>query len=199
MRVLEVRGRAMQAACEETQGAMLSVMGLGQPVLEEICAAAGVELANLNAADQMVLSGKREGILLAEAQAKGKGAKRTVVLNVAGAYHSSLMASAAVKLEQTLAGIRISEPTMPVMSNVTGRPHENAEAIRHNMVRQVTNPVQWIACTECFRSSGIAEYVEFGPGKVLSGLVKRIDKESSTHNIQDQLTLQKTIEAIGLG
>jgi [acyl-carrier-protein] S-malonyltransferase len=186
----------MQEACEERQGGMVSVIGLARERLDEICARTGVEIANLNSAEQTVLSGEKARVSEAERLAGEAGAKRVVPLNVAGAFHSSLMRSAAARLESFLAGVALHEPRMPVVANVTGKPHGGPDEVRRTMVAQVTSPVQWLWCVEWCRAQGVGEYVECGPGKVLTGLIKRIDREAALHNIQDCETLGKTVAAL---
>jgi len=196
LRVLEARGRFMQEACDARDGAMVSVIGLPADHLQEISLAVGVEIANLNSERQTVLSGEREKIEQAEKLAKERGAKRTVVLNVAGAYHSSLMASAAGRLEEVLAEVDIRPTRIPVLSNVTGRPHGGPDEIKLNMVKQIKNPVQWLSCVQWFMDDGATEYVECGPGKVLSGLIKRIDEGAGIHSIHDCSTLEAAVAAL---
>lgn len=196
VKVLKVRGKVMQEACEERAGGMVSVMGLAMAELEKICAATGVQMANINSPEQIVLSGAKDKILEAEKLAQAAGAKKTVVLPVAGAFHSPLMASAAGKLEQVLAGMTLQAPVVPVVSNVTGRPHGSPSEIKALMVRQVTSSVQWVGSIEWFKQAGVTEYIECGPGKVLSGLIKRIDKDASTVNISDVPTLDKAVVAL---
>ncbi|NQT91710.1 MAG: ACP S-malonyltransferase [Lentisphaerae bacterium] len=196
LRVLESRGRFMQEACEATRGGMVSVMGLPLETLEEICSASGVTIANLNSAEQVVLSGEKGAIEKAEALAKEAGARRTVLLNVAGAFHSPLMASAAEQLAGVLESVEIVEPATPVVANVTGEPHGTPEEIRRAMLAQVTSPVRWLSCVEWLRGRGVSTYVECGPGKVLSGLVKRIDRGASLHNIQDVPSLEAAAQAL---
>lgn len=194
LRVLEARGRFMQEACEQRDGAMVSVIGLSQAELAAICKKTGVTVANLNSEAQTVLSGERSGIQEAERLANEAGAKRTVVLNVAGAFHSPLMQPAADRLAEFLADISFAPPQLPVVANVTGRPHGGPDEIRDTMIRQVTDSVRWLDCIEWFRSNGVAAYLECGPGKVLSGLIKRIDKGADLHNIQDMNTLQTALK-----
>jgi len=196
LRVLQARGRFMQEACEERPGGMVSVIGLAADKLKEVCASAGVEMANLNSAEQTVLSGERAKIVEAEKLAKAAGASRTVILNVAGAFHSSLMLSAAKKLEAFLAGVTFQKPGVPVIANLTGRPHGGPDEIRKTMVSQVTSSVQWLSSVEWFKKNGVTSYVECGPGKVLSGLIKRIDKDAVLSNIQGVASLKKAIETI---
>jgi [acyl-carrier-protein] S-malonyltransferase len=197
LKVLQARGRFMQEACEAQSGGMLSVIGLDESAVREVCAMAGIEMANLNSPEQTVLSGRKEGIEKAEGLVKEAGAKRGIRLNVAGAFHSSLMAPAAGKLEETLAGVKFSSPTMPVVSNVTGTPHTTPDSIRRLMVQQVTSSVQWVSTVRWMQGQGIKTYVECGPGKVLTGLVKRIDNAAVLNNIHDRSSLESVVAAFG--
>ena len=198
LRILEARGRFIQEACEEREGAMLSVIGLEAGKLQALAAAVGVEIANYNSPEQTVLSGARAGIQAAEKLVKEAGAKRAIPLNVAGAYHSSLMASAARRLEAFIRDVPISLPCLPVISNVTGQPHGTPDEIRRQMVLQVTSPVRWIDCVERLRQQGVKRYIECGPGRVLSGLVKRIHPEAVLNNVQDYPSLTKTIADLSI-
>lgn len=190
LRVLVARGRYMQEACEENEGAMVSVIGLAGEKLQKIVAESGVEIANYNSPEQIVLSGRKPDILKAEKMAKESGAKRAILLNVAGAYHSSLMKSAGDKMNALLSGIQIRLPKFPVMSNVTGKAHGSPEEIKQNMVKQVTSPVRWVDCVKDLGSMGVNAYVECGPGRVLSGLVKRIQPQARLCNVQDSASLK---------
>ena len=191
LRVLEARGRFMQEACEETDGAMLSVIGLDSATLAEICADTGAVVANLNSPEQTVLSGARSAIEAAERLAKEKGAKRAILLNVAGAFHSPLMASAARRLKDVLADIEFGPLRVPVMANATGRPHGGPDQIRDAMAAQVTSSVQWVSCMEQLRAAGASRWIELGPGRVLSGLLKRVDSAARVCHIQDLSSLEK--------
>ncbi|MBM4142084.1 MAG: ACP S-malonyltransferase [Lentisphaerae bacterium] len=195
LRVLEARGRFMQEACQARAGGMVSVIGLPVERIDAICASAGVEKANVNSAEQIVLSGERAAVAAAEKLAVEAGAAKTVVLNVAGAFHSSLMAPAARRLDAFLASVAFRPPCMPVVANVTGRPHEAAE-IRRTMVAQVTSPVRWLSCVEWFMHGGFRVYAECGPGRVVTGLIKRIDRSAALHNIQDCSSLERAAEAL---
>ena len=196
LKVLEARGRFMQQACEENPGAMMAVMGQEAETLRKISADCGVEVANFNTPEQTVLSGRKEGIDKAEQALKQMGVKKAIRLNVAGAFHSSLMAPAAKRLEEYLAGVRFSAPSMPVVSNVTGQPHGAPDEIRRLMVRQVTSSVQWVSSVHWMKANGVKAYLECGPGKVLTGLVRRIDKEGVLHNISDLSSLDSAAEAL---
>lgn len=183
LRILKARGEFIQAACVASPGAMLAVINLDRAALEKIAAEAGVTLANINSPDQIVLSGTAEGIAKAEALCKAAGAKRALPLPVAGAFHSPLMQSAADQLAGFLETIPLTAPLIPVLSNVTSRPHESVEAIRANMVAQITGSVRWVDSMQWLVAQGVVEAVECGPGKVLAGLMKRIDKNVSVSNI----------------
>ena len=179
VRVLEARGRFMQEACELADGAMLSVMGLERDALESIASQTGIQVANINSASQIVLSGERAGVEAAEPLCSEAGARKTVMLNVAGAFHSELMRPAADRLAEVLADTSFEAPSVPVVSNVTAEPHGDPDSIRDLMVKQVTSSVQWVDTIEWFTNNGVAGVVEVGPGKILSGLVKRIDRSVS--------------------
>ncbi|MDP6631703.1 MAG: ACP S-malonyltransferase [Kiritimatiellia bacterium] len=195
VKVLEARGRFMQEACDEQAGGMVSIIGLAREQLDAICAETGVTVANLNSSAQTVLSGAKAGIEQAEALATEAGAKRAIILNVAGAFHSPLMASAATKLDEVLAGITFNEPTVPVLSNVKGEPHAGADAIRANMISQVTDSVLWLSCVEWLQAQGVDRYVECGPGKVLTGLIKRIAKGATLDNVNDVVSVEKALQS----
>lgn len=196
LRILEARGRYMQQACEENEGAMLSVIGLESDKLREIAETCGVEVANYNSSEQTVLSGHKQRIQEAAKMAAGSGARRAIPLNVAGAYHSSLMKSAADKMVAFLNDVVINPPRFPVMANVTGQPHGLPEEIKQNMVRQVTSPVKWIDCVQGLAKMGVNCCVECGPGRVLSGLVKRIYAGAQLCNVQDGPSLKATVAVV---
>lgn len=195
LRILEARGRFMQDACEEKDSTMLSIIGLSLPILEEICEKSGVTIANLNSPAQTVLSGERANIEKATALAKEAGAKRALPLKVAGAFHSPLMQSAATRLAEVLDSVEFKPATMPIVANVTGLPH-NADSIKETMIKQVTGSVRWQASIEWFQAQGVTEYIECGPGKVLTGLIKRIDSSATLHNINNIASLEKTVAEI---
>lgn len=185
VRVLAARGRLMQEACEARPGAMVSIIGLDRPALEAVCERTGAWMANLNSPEQTVLSAPREALGSVAQAAQEAGARRVIPLNVAGAFHSPLMAPAAQGLAEVLAGVDLQPPRQPVYSNVTGRPHVDPAEIRKLMVEQVTGSVRWLDTVEHLRASGTDTYIEFGPGRVLTGLVKRIDRKASLHTIND--------------
>ena len=183
LKALKARGEFIQAACEANPGGMLAVIGLDGEPLEKIAAETGATVANYNSPGQTVLSGTAEAMEKAAEACKAAGAKRALPLPVAGAFHSPLMQPAADQMAELLAGIEFSEPAMPVLSNGTGVPHEGVEAIRANMVAQITGSVRWVECMQYLAGQGVTEAVECGPGKVLAGLMKRIDRNVSVANI----------------
>lgn len=183
LRALKARGEFIQAACDANPGGMLAVIGLDGEPLEAIAAEVGVTLANINSPGQTVLSGTTDAIAKAAEACKAAGAKRALPLPVAGAFHSPLMQPAADQMAALLADIEFAEPSIPVLSNVTGAPHEGACAIRANMVAQITGSVRWVECMQYLVAQGVTEGAECGPGKVLAGLMKRIDRSVSISNI----------------
>jgi len=190
IRILRARGEAMQAACEENPGAMLAVIGIDGDALVKVAADAGCYVANFNSLGQTVLSGTAESIDRAESLVQDAGAKRAIRLPVAGAFHSPLMQPAADKMAEFLAGVELAEPKLPILSNVTADVHESS-MICENMVKQITSSVQWVASIQKLVADGIGEIVECGPGKVLAGLIKRIDKTCAVRNIGQLTDLEK--------
>ncbi len=190
LRILEARGRFMQQACEAQPGGMLTIVGADQKTLETICSRSGIQMANLNSREQTVLSGRLDGIDVAEKVAKELGLRRVIRLNVAGAFHSVLMKPAADKFAAFLQTVNFSAPKMTVVSNVTGKPHGQPDQIRAAMVDQICSSVHWVHSIEWMMEQGIHAYLECGPGKVLTGLVRRIDNQASLTNITDLSTLE---------
>src|SRR3989454_4669442 len=199
LRVVRHRGRFMQEACEATRGGMTAVIGLDGALAREVCAHAGVELANLNCPGQIVISGELAKIRRAGELAGVKGAKRALPLPVAGAYHSKLMSGAQTKLQATLASVPIRPPSITVISNVTARPHGSVAEIPPLLVRQVTAPVRWEESMRYLLAQGFTRFVELGPGTALSGFVKRIDKNARMFNVADVPSLEETVKALGGG
>ncbi len=190
LRIVRERGRFMQEACEITKGSMAAIIGLDESPTREVCAEAGVQLANLNCPGQIVISGEAEKILRACELAKTKGAKRALPLTVAGAYHSQLMASAQPKLKNVLATVVFNEPSVPVISNVTAESHGPVEEMREKLVAQVTSSVRWEASMRLLLAQGFTRFIELGPGTALSGFMKRIDKTAKMQNVADVASLE---------
>jgi [acyl-carrier-protein] S-malonyltransferase len=196
LRVVRQRGRFMQEACDATRGGMAAIIGLDEAPTREVCAEAGVVLANLNCPGQLVISGETEKIAKAVELAKAKGAKRAIALPVAGAYHSPLMASAQAKLQVELAKITISTPAVPVISNVTALPQGTPTGIGSRLVEQVTSPVLWEKSMRYLLAHDFTRFIELGPGTALSGFMKRIDQSAQMFNVADMASLGATVKAL---
>jgi [acyl-carrier-protein] S-malonyltransferase len=194
LRVVRQRGKFMQEACDVTRGGMAAVIGLDEAPTREVCAGAGVVLANLNCPGQLVISGEAEKITKACELAKAKGAKRAIPLTVAGAYHSPLMASAQPKLAAELAQAKISAPAVPVISNVTAQAH--GTDISTKLVEQVCASVLWENSMRHLLSQGFTRFIELGPGTALSGFMKRIDKTAQMLNVADAASLEATVKTL---
>lgn len=195
IRILRARGEAMQTACEQRESGMVSIIGLDDDAIESICREAGVEVANYNSPGQTVVSGAKEGVDKVPDLAKQAGARLAVPLPVAGAFHSSLMEPAEKSFAEFLQDIEFKQPLFPVYSNVTGRAHPDVASIRRDMPRQITSPVRWVDTIRDMAENGVDRAVECGPGKVLTGLVKRIDKSIASTNVGDLASLETSIEA----
>ncbi|HEX4645676.1 MAG TPA: ACP S-malonyltransferase [Verrucomicrobiae bacterium] len=196
LKVVRERGRFMQEACEATQGAMAAIIGLDETATREVCAAADVELANLNCPGQIVISGETDRINKACELSKAKGAKRALLLTVAGAYHSRLMAGAQPKLRSALAKLKPQPPAVPVISNVTAQPHGTTAEIQARLVEQVTSSVRWEDSMRYLLAQGFTRFIELGPGTALSGFMKRIDKTAQMLTVADAASLEATVKAL---
>jgi len=198
LRVVRQRGRFMHDACDATHGGMAAVIGLEETPTREVCAEAGVALANLNCPGQLVISGETEKIAKAVELAKARGAKRALPLPVAGAYHSPLMAGAQPKLQAELGKVKISPPIVPVISNVTAQPHGVPAEIRARLVEQVTSSVLWEKSMRHLLAQGFTRFIELGPGTALSGFMKRLDKHAQMLNVADVASLETTMKALSI-
>ncbi len=196
LRVVRARGRFMQEACDVTQGGMAAVIGLDEGATREVCAEAGVVLANLNCPGQLVISGETEKILRAVDLARAKGARRAIPLPVAGAYHSPLMASAQPKLAAELAKLTFNATRVPVIANVSALPYGRPHQIGVELVEQVTSSVRWEASMRCLLAQDFTRFIELGPGTALSGFMKRINKDVQMLNVADVGSLEATVKAL---
>lgn len=182
LKLVAQRALAMQAACDEIPGTMAAVLGLEDSIIEEICAATvGVVVAaNYNCPGQLVISGEKQAIELACVALKEAGAKRALPLPVGGAFHSPLMEPAKIALAKAIASTQITSPICPVYQNVTAQGTSTAETIKENLIKQLTAPVKWTQIVQQMLSDGAIHFTEVGPGKVLQGLVKKIDRSAET-------------------
>lgn len=173
------RAQAMQKACEETPSTMAAILGLEDNIVEALCQKAAPErviLANYNCPGQAVISGSVEGVNKVIELAKEAGAKRALQLNVSGAFHSPFMESAREELEQAIKAVDFAVPNCPIYQNVDALPHTDPEEIRANLIKQLTAPVRWTQSVLNMISDGATEFTEYGPGNVLQGLIKKIQK-----------------------
>ena len=185
IRLVRERGRLMHEAGKRTRGGMLAVMGLDLAAVESVCQSVGTVVSNVNSPGQIVVSGTQDSLEKARRLAQIKGARRVIPLKVSGAFHSPLMEPAIEGLKNAVAGLTFNKPLMPVIANVTAQPLTTAEAIKDELIRQLCNGIQWQRSIEYMVDNGVTTFIEIGPGKVLSGLVKRISKEVNTLNVGD--------------
>ena len=201
LRVTSRRGELMYQAGLERPGAMAALLGLSREEAEAACAdaaAAGiVRAANLNAPGQVVISGEPAAVDAACEAAKVRGARRAIKLEVSGAFHSPLMASAAEGLREALAGVTLQDASCPVISNAWARPVQKADEIRRALEEQLLASVRWEESMRLLLEQGVEGFVELGTGKVLRGLLRTIHKEAASWNVEDPESLQATVSALG--
>jgi [acyl-carrier-protein] S-malonyltransferase len=196
LRIVARRGEFMEQACLATEGAMAALIGGEEAQVRALAAAADVDVANLNAPGQIVLSGTAAGIDAAIAQAKEFGIRRAIKLNVAGAYHSRLMRSAQEKLALELASLSIQSPSIPVVCNFAANVVSEPAEIRRMLENQVTGSVRWTESIQALITMGHRHFLELGPGKVIAGLVSKIDKDVTVHSVEDLPSLEAAVEAL---
>lgn len=187
LRLVQRRGQAMQAAADATPSGMVSVLGMTQDQVEALCAKAGaagmVRIANLLCPSNIVVSGAKAGCDEVERLAPDMGAMKTIRLAVAGAFHTDIMKPADEKLAAALAQCQMQAPRVPVWSNVDARPHTDPAEIRGLLVRQVLQPVLWEQTMRNLLQAGVTKFYEIGPGRVLAGLLKRVDRKIACENV----------------
>ncbi len=188
------RGEFMEEEALKSPGKMASVLGLDLAIIKNICRETKAEIANINCPGQIVISGGVKEIEEAAKLAEEQGAKRVILLEVSGAFHSSFMQGAALKLAGELEKIKINTPQIPLVSNVTAKPVTKPEEIRANLIKQITASVLWEGSMKFILSKNVVTFFEFGPGRVLKGLMRRIDETAKVTNIEkkeDILNLSK--------
>lgn len=195
VRTVHLRGQFMQEAVPVGEGAMAAILGLDDTVLQQICQTAGqgqvVAPANYNSPGQIVIAGHTDAVGRACELAREQGAKRALPLPVSAPFHCSLMQPAADRLAEVLADLTISEMQIPVVSNVEAAPNQDSSRIVELLIRQVCAPVQWTDSVQSMVDSGVDKFVELGPGKVLSGLIKRLARDAELLNVEDCASLKK--------
>jgi [acyl-carrier-protein] S-malonyltransferase len=200
VRVVRRRGELMQAAVPVGTGAMAAIMGVGAPVVEQVCTEAAqgevVEIANVNSEQQIVIAGHRAAVERAVALARERGGRKSVLLPVSAPFHCSLMAPAAEGLAAELARVTVSDPTIPVVRNVDGGVTRRAAEVVPGLLRQVASPVRWTDCVRRLALEGATAFVEVGPGRVLSGLARRIVEDARVAAVDDPASLDKALAAL---
>lgn len=198
------RGEFMEEAVPNREGTMAAVLGLSREKLESVTESVTeeghpVQLANINCPGQIVVSGTRKGVELASSKAKEAGAKRVLPLEVSGPFHSSLMKPASNQLQGILNEIDIKEANVPVIANVSATEMINPVDIKEKLIQQLYSPVQWEDSVKKMIELGVDTFIEIGPGKVLSGLVRKMDRSVKTYAISDEETINSVIEALKEG
>jgi [acyl-carrier-protein] S-malonyltransferase len=198
--LVQKRGQAMQAAADSTEGAMVSIIGLDEEKVQQLCTEASqgelLKAVNFNCPGQIVVSGGKEACQRAEKLAPKYGAIKAVPLQVAGAFHTEMMAGAADALSQALQKAQISEPSdTKIIANIDAQYYENAEEIREGLTKQLTSPILWQKCMEKLLADGVGKFYEIGPGRVLTALMKRINRKIKVINISSLDSIKDIVES----
>lgn len=197
VRLVRKRGEYMQEAVPVGAGAMAAILGLASETVEQICreAAQGgiVSPANLNSPAQVVIAGHQAAVERATELAKQRGAKRAILLNVSAPFHCALMKPARDRLAEDLDRVEFRQPAVPLINNVDARAVRDPAALREGLKRQVTAPVRWEESVRALRSAGVEVFIEVGPGKVLSGLLRQMDNQAECSRVEDVATLEVTL------
>jgi len=183
VRLARERGRLMHEAGQLQSGSMAAIIGLDESILAEVCQKTDTVMANINCPGQIVISGAADNIARAIEMATAAGAKRAIELQVSGAFHSPLMKPAVDGLIKYIDETELKDPSIPVIANMTGEPLSTAAVVKTELRNQLTNPVQWQRTVEYMYGQGVTTFIEIGPGKVLTGLVRRINSEAETINL----------------
>ena len=199
VRLVRKRGQFMQEAVPLGEGGMAAILGLDNNEVIAVCKEVekeygAVQGVNFNCPGQIVIAGKLKAVEVAAEQLKTKGARRAIMLPVSAPFHSTLMEPAAVKLAQELDKVTIHDAKIPVVANASGKIEQNSEEIKQSLIKQAASPVLWIDCMQQMLSFGVTEFIEVGPGKVLTGFTKKIAKEVSSFNVENCDSLEKTLD-----
>lgn len=189
--LVSARGKYMDEAANIFPGGMLAIIGLSKDKAEEVCAKTGTYIANLNSPGQIVISGKLEDLEQAKSLSLDYGVRAAVMLDVSGAFHSPLMESAAERFAMDVNNTKFIGPKIPIISNVTAGYENNPEIIKRNLINQLRSPTLWEDSMRVLIADGITTFVEFAPGRVLAGLMKRIEPSVSVYNIETQEDIEK--------
>ena len=195
VRLVRRRGELMEEAAKNNPGTMASILGISAESLKEVCMDSGAEIANFNSPGQIVISGKIEAVKKAMVLAEKKGAKRAILLNVSGPFHSSFMKEAALEFKEELDKTKFSSPKVPIVSNVTADYEKSPVDIKENLVKQLYSPVRWEESVIKMSQLGCGAFLEIGPGKVLKGLLRRINPELTVYNVETAEDIKKSLAA----
>ena len=179
------RARLMEMACEQVPGGMAALIGLDEITAEEICIESGVELSTINTSDQIIIAGEKQNLNHAIDIASSRGAKKAILLQVGGAFHSKLMGPAQEGLNKIIDSLEFNNPVIPLIGNVTAKPLVTAEEVKSELKMQLTSCVQWNNSVKNMIGDGISSFIEIGNGKILSGMIKRINRDAKITNISD--------------
>jgi len=177
------RGRLMYEAGLRNPGSMLAVIGLDEETVKDVCLQSGTEISNINCPGQIVISGAAQALAEANRLAKTRGARALIPLKVSGAFHSALMEPVIAEFNKIVSNVQFRPPGIPVISNVSARPLTDVDSIKEELVKQLRNCIQWQGSVEYMMRNGVATFYEIGPGRVLSGLIRRINSELQVFNI----------------
>ncbi len=194
VKLVRERGRLMKEAGEKNPGAMASVLNMDESALEGVCSEAGAQIANYNNPGQLVISGTKQAIERAGALAKERGARRVIPLAVSIAAHSSLMEPAAREFAKAVDKTPMRAPRVPVISNVTAQPLTDVQAIKEDLVKQLTSAVQWIKSVEYMAAHGVTNFIELGPKDAVTGMVRRINTNVTAVSIGDVASVKAFVE-----
>ncbi|MFC2024989.1 ACP S-malonyltransferase [Chloroflexota bacterium] len=185
------RGRLMYEAGLKKPGGMVAIIGLDEASLAEVCSETGTRIANFNCPGQLVISGAKENLPTAMDLARAKGASRTIPLAVSGAFHTPLMQLAVDGMSEIISTLDFQDPIVPIIANTTAQPLSTVEEVKAELIAQLSNGVQWQRSIEYMVDNGVSTFIEIGPGKVLTGLIRRINKDVNTQNIGDTEAIKK--------
>ena len=179
------RGRLMQLACDERPGGMAALIGIDEVTVAEICREAGVDMSTVNTPEQIIIAGEHRGLAVALDMASARGAKKAIPLSVGGAFHSGLMSPAQSGLDDAIESVDFQDPLVPIIGNVDAEPLETADDVKYELRRQLTSCVQWNNGIRHMLDNGVNEFVEMGNGKILSGMIRRIERRTKVVNLAD--------------
>ena len=189
--LVQKRGELMQLACDQNPGTMAAILGMDQDLIFEIAKSSGTYVSNINTQEQIVISGEKEKIQIAMDMASEKGAKRVIPLNVGGAFHSGLMEPARPGLEEAVESVGFTDSSVPIVANCSAQPISDSESIKKELITQISGCVNWKDTIQYMIDQGVTDFYEIGPGRALSGMVKKINKEMNTYNISDLASIRE--------